>query len=243
MPRKAARPPISEERAAPGGVAAVDRALSLLESFTILTPLLTLSELAERTKQYKSTVLRLLASLEYSHLIRRHSDGRFGLGSAVARLNAVYARSFSVGDIVMPALRELVDTTLESASYHVRQGDHDLCLYRIDSPHSVRDHASAGDLRPLKEGIGGQVLAAFSGAGGPRYTRIRRERVLVADGLFQAEVAGIAVPVFAAAGEMAGALVLTMPSTRLRAALTQEVQAMAQRITQHLSGHREHADG
>jgi DNA-binding IclR family transcriptional regulator len=236
MPRKAAQPPVSEERAAPGGVASVDRALSLMDSFTITSPLLTLSELAERTKQYKSTVLRLLASLEYAHLVRRHSDGRFGLGSAIARLSAVYATSFSVADVVMPALRELVELTRESAAFHVRQGDQDLCLYRIDSPHPVRDHASAGDLQPLHLGAGGMVMAAFGGATGTRHARIRREKLLVADGLFEPEVAGIAAPVFGADGTLAGVLVLTMPSTRLRAGHGEVVRGLAQRLSGQLGG-------
>ncbi|GEM_PF-6644725 len=38
MPRKAALPPLSEQQAAAGGVAAVDRALSLLDAFTAETP-------------------------------------------------------------------------------------------------------------------------------------------------------------------------------------------------------------
>ncbi len=236
MPRKAARPPVSEERPAPGGVASVDRALSLLALFTIDTPLLTLSEMAERTQQYKSTVLRLLASLEFAHLVRRRSDGRFGLGSAVARLHAVYAVSHSIGDIVLPVLRELVAATRESAAFHVRQGDAELCLLRVDSPNPVRDHASAGDLLPLAQGIAGHVIAAFDGAPGVRAARVRRERLLVADGRFEPEVAGIAAPVFGADDGLAGVLVLTMPSTRLDDGHAATVQAAAARIAEQL-GH------
>jgi DNA-binding IclR family transcriptional regulator len=40
---------------------------------------------------YKSTALRLLASLEHAGLVQRHADGRYALGPEVARLNAVYA--------------------------------------------------------------------------------------------------------------------------------------------------------
>jgi hypothetical protein len=56
---------VADENAAPGGVAAVDRALSVLGAFQDGDAALSLAELAERTRLYKSTVLRLLASLEH----------------------------------------------------------------------------------------------------------------------------------------------------------------------------------
>src|SRR5688572_16846594 len=63
------------------GVAAVERALSILDAFTDQDPQLTLGELAKRTKMYKSTILRLARSLEnYGYLVRAE-DGVFRLGS------------------------------------------------------------------------------------------------------------------------------------------------------------------
>jgi len=236
MPKRAVLRPVSEQQAAAGGVASVDRALSLLEVFTTDHPVLSLSELADRTRQYKSTVLRLLASLEHSHVVRRHADGRFSLGATVARLHAVYTSSFSLGEAVVPFLHDLVLRTHESAAFHVRQGDKELCLQRVDSPHTVRDHTRAGDLQPLNGSVAGQVLRAYSGAAGARYEQIRRDQCLVADGDIVPELAGISAPVFGANGELLGALVLTMPSTRMQAAHTDDVRQAAQRMTQRLGG-------
>lgn len=42
-----------------------------------------------------------------------------------------------------------------SASFHVRQGNQRLCLFRVDSPQPIRDHIRAGDLLPLDRGVGG----------------------------------------------------------------------------------------
>jgi DNA-binding IclR family transcriptional regulator len=236
MPRKAAQVPVSEERPAPGGVASVDRALSVLNAFTTQTPLLSLSELAERTRQYKSTVLRMLASLEFAHLVRRHSDGRFGLGSAVARLHAIYTTSFSFGDVVLPALHGLVAETRESAAFHVQQGDQVLCLYRVDSPHAVRDHARAGDVLPLARGVAGHVFASYSGVRGPLHTKTRRLQVLVDEGRIEAEVAGVAAPTFGPAGDVIGVVVLTMPSTRLQAGYAMRIRDVARELTEQFGG-------
>ena len=236
MPRKAAQPSLSAQQAAPGGVAAVDRAMSLIDAFSPESPVLGLAELAERTQQYKSTVLRLLASLEHSHIVQRQRDGRFSLGPAIARLHAVYSASFSLESVVLPVLRELVAATRESAAFHVRQGDQRLSLYRVDSTQSVRDHTKAGDLLPLDRGAGGRVLLAFSGARGVRYTKIRRDQILVASGDRVPDLAGIAAPVFGAEGELVGAVALTIPANRLQARHSAPVRRAALAITEQLGG-------
>src|SRR5437764_4215464 len=96
MPKKAIAPSLAEENSAPGGGAAVDRALSLLAAFRSGDRTLTLSELAARTRLYKSTALRLLASLEHARLVVRQGEGVYSVGPEVARLHAVFTGSFSL---------------------------------------------------------------------------------------------------------------------------------------------------
>ena len=213
MPRYPTAPP-QRSSAEAGGVAAVDRALLLLAAFRVGDRSLSLIELAGRAGLVKSTALRLLASLIHFGLVQKLDDGRYALGSEIARLQSIYTSSFALEAMVMPALRELVDRTRESAVYHVRQGDMRLCLYRVESPQPVRDHVQVGELVPLDRGAGGRVLTAFAGAEGSLYERIRRERVVAVVGDRTPELAGIASPVFAANGDVTGAVTLTMPSNR-----------------------------
>ncbi|NDZ18096.1 IclR family transcriptional regulator [Variovorax sp. WS11] len=236
MPRRSAIPALADQNAAEGGIVTLDRALSLLAAFTSTTPVLALSELAERTQIYKSTVLRMLASLEHANLVHRLPDGRYALGSEVERLHQVFAGSFSLEAVVMPVLSDLVDKTRESAAFYVRQGDQRLCLYRVHSPRPVRDHMQPGDLLPLDRGAGGRILLAYSGAKGAMYSRIRREQIVVLVGDRVPELAGIGAPVFDAAGALAGALTLTMPAERLDRQHAEFVSLAARRITTALSG-------
>lgn len=231
MPRYPSRGPAN---ASAEGVAAVDRALMLLTSFRDGDRALGLPELVERTGLVKSTALRLLASLIHFGLVQRQEDGRYALGSEVARLQSVYTASFSLEAIVMPALRELVRVTRESAVYHVRQGDARLCLYRVASPQPIRDHAQVGDLFPLDRGAGGRVISAFSGGRSALHARIRREGYAALVGDRTPEVAGIAAPVFGAQGELAGAVTLTMPSTRFDETHVEPTIAAARRISTQL---------
>lgn len=239
MPRKAAQPALADEDTAPGGAAAVDRALSLLASFRTGDASLSLAELAGRTRLYKSTALRLLASLEHARLLQRTPEGRYALGPELARLHGLYAASFSLEAQVMPVLHALVAATKESAAFHVRQGDQRLCLYRVDSPQLLRDHIRAGDLLPLDRGAGGRVLLAFGPGGGGRgklYDQIRRDGVFVSGGDRVPGLAGISAPVWAAHGELAGAITLTLPETRLKPGFAATVRAAAQALSKRLGG-------
>lgn len=225
--------------AAPGGAAAVDRALSLLAAYRTGDGALTLAELAARTGLYKSTALRLLASLEHARLVQRQEDGRYALGAELARLHGIYAASFSLDRVVLPVLKQLVAQTGESAAYHVRQGDARLCLLRVDSPQPVRDHIAQGDLLPLRRGTGGRVLSAFDpqlAKAAPARDRkllaqIREHGWFAAVGDRLAEVAGISAPVFDAGGAVAAAVTLTMPSHRFEERHVAPVLAAARRLS------------
>jgi DNA-binding IclR family transcriptional regulator len=236
MPRKAAQQSVADANAAPGGAAAVDRALSILATFSTGQAVQSLAEIAERTMLYKSTVLRLLASLEHARLVQQTADGRYALGPEIARLYGSYSASTSLDTVVLPVMRELVNDTQESASFHVRQGDQRLCLYRVDSPQPIRDHIKVGDLLPLDRGVGGRVIMAFSGAEGAVYDEVRKNKVLSLTGDRLEGVAGISAPVFDAMDKLVGALTLTMPITRFREAYTQVVKRAAMSITKGLGG-------
>ena len=236
MPRKPAVPSVADLNAAVGGVATLDRALAVLAVFSGELPNPTLADIAGRTRIHKSTVLRMMSSLEHAHLVAKLPDGRYALGPEIARLHLVYANSFSLEPLVMPVLRGLVQQTQESAAYYIREGNKRLCLHRVDSPRPVRDHIRVGDLLPLEHGAGGRVMLAYEGAPGEIYARIRREQVAVLAGDRVAEVAGVAAPVFSAGGRLVGALTLTMPAERLDPAFAQPVLQAARHLTAQLGG-------
>lgn len=236
MPKKSSRASVADEQAAPGGAAAVDRAISLLAAFQPGDKSLTVTQLAERTRLYNSTVLRLLASLAHGRLLRRTSDGQWALGPEVARLAAMYSESFSLEDVVLPEMRSLVQRTRESVAFHVRQGDQRLVLFRVDSPQLLRDHVRAGDLLPLDRGAGGRVLSAFGGAKGRLYDQVRRDGYVMVTSDRVPGLVGISAPVWRSGQELVGALTLTVPEQRVEPSFTGELRASAARLTAALGG-------
>ena len=235
MPRKPSNPSLADEQAAPGGAAAVDRALSVLSAFRSGDTALSVTELAERTRLYKSTVLRLLASLAHGGLVRKTSEGLWALGPELSRLAAIYTASFSLEDVVLPVMRALVAQTGESVALHIRQGEQRLCLYRVDSPQLLRDHVQAGDVLPLDRGAGGRVLMAFGGAKGKLYDKIRRDGYIHASSDRVPGLVGVSAPVWRGDGQLVGALTLTVPEGRFREVFVEQLRVAAARLCAQLT--------
>lgn len=223
-----------------GGVAAVERALAILDAFTEQDRSLTLAQVATRTGFYKSTILRLAASLEKKGYLIRLADGSWRVGAAAARLGAVYQAAFDLGDIVEPVLQQVVAETGETAAFHVRDGKVRISLYRVESPQRIRDHVRQGEHLPLDRGAGGKVLLAFTGGKGGEAEQIRRDKLCVSRGDRIADLGGISAPVFGDGLKLVGALTVSLPLSRFDEAAVKKhrrvVLAHAAALTRALGG-------
>ena len=198
-----------------GGVAAVHRALSILDAFTETDQKLGLAELAKRTGLYKSTLLRLAKSLEKFGYLIRSDDGSYRLGSKVLFLGSLYQRNFRTSEFVPQVLRQIVEELHEGASFYVRDEEQRVCLHRIDAHRAVRDSVHEGDRLPLTVGAAGHVILAFNGRSGERYDEIRKNMYAASYGERDPETAAIACPVFGLDQKFVGALSISGPRYRI----------------------------
>lgn len=213
-----------DQEDSPQGVAALDRAIAILMAFTPEDRALSLAELAARTGLYKSTILRLAASLLRGGMLERLPDGQYRVGPALFALGSIYQRSVATADVLLPIMRELSEQTGESVAFYVRSGDVRTCLYRVESRHAIRHIVREGDVLPLEAGSGGRVLAAFSGAEGPVYDAIRRDHVHLSLGERDPETSGLSAPVFAPGRRLVGALTVAGPRSRLDGAALRRME-------------------
>jgi DNA-binding IclR family transcriptional regulator len=216
---------VQQNEHAESGVAAVDRALSLLAAFRPGEAALPLRELAARTGLYKSTILRLLASLERARCVERRPDASWALGPMLFFWGSLYRRGLGLEDHAPATLAALAQATGESASFWVREGSQRLCLFRAESDRPVRAHVQAGDLLALDRGASGRVLMGQ----GTSATFGERDP----------ELAAIAAPVRGPGGELLGALSISGPRARIEAALETRraaVKQAADALTRRLGG-------
>jgi DNA-binding IclR family transcriptional regulator len=200
-----------------GGVAAVDRAMRLLMAFVDGPDTLSLADLARRTGLYKSTVLRLAASLERAGALHRDPGGDFRLGPTVFRLGTRYIDAFDLRAHALPVMQRLADETGESTSFYVREGAVRVCVFRVHATqHRILHYLRPGTQFPADTGAAGRVLTSWSAPYREDAEAIRADVLaLSVAGRTIADTAAMSVPVFGANRELVGAISLAGPATRL----------------------------
>lgn len=224
------------------GVAAVDRALDVLEAVERAGEALTLAELAKRTGLIKSTVLRLTSNWIKRGYLRRNNDGSFQLGPALARLGASYQTSFQLADHVLPVLNDLTRSTGESSSFYIRHEDIRTCLFRVNSDqHLLLHFARVGTQFPYHTGASGRVIRAFTDPPLEEDDDVRRSLFATSIGSRTLSgTAAVAAPVFGVDGAFIGAVSLVAPATRFDKRslpmLRETIREGARRITESIGG-------
>ncbi|OWT53741.1 IclR family transcriptional regulator [Candidimonas nitroreducens] len=221
------------------GVAAVDRALAIVDAVANRSEPITLADLSRATGFYKSTLLRLIVSLEKAALVVRRTDGRYTLGPYAHRLGCAYEATYQITETILPLLQELVDNGSESASFHVY---HDVglrqCLLRVDSHHSTLDRIRVGDLLPLSRGAAGRLISNYVVK---RQLEGEDGLLVISMGERDPNCAAVAAPVFGPDGGLHGAISLSGPKERFTPQAIKKmshlVQDAAQSATRSLGGH------
>lgn len=216
-------------RPAVTGVASADRVLTVLTAFKMGDTALELAELADRTGLIKSTIMRLMVSLENYGLITRLADGRYQLATEIMRLNTVYQDGLDLERHITPLLHTLTQETGETASFYVRHGAYRMCLYRVNSPHHLRLHLQPGDTRPMDGAAGAEALRT------PYSLAAKMMKPIYSVGATDPHASSMALPIFGPGENLIGALVLSGPASRLTAEQAQTLHPLFQRAAVQLT--------
>lgn len=154
----------SDEGQKPGSrhVRAVERAVSILRSFTVAEPHQSVAVIAGRTGLDKATTARLLATLADCGLVVHDRDGRsFCLSQGILGLARAVPQGMNVQSCAEPVLSDLSQRTACIAFLATFADDGAVCLARamVDPPIRVQLW-SPGELRPYNQGAGPRLLFA-----------------------------------------------------------------------------------
>lgn len=218
-------------------VRAVERALDILTCFRDAADL-SLTEIAARVDLHKSTVHRLLASLEGKGFVVRNAvTERYRLGFRVWELSANMLQSGDPEVLLLPEMERLRDQLGETVSLYVRDGVERVRVQAVQSSQAIRRVAPIGSRLPLYVGASSKVLVAFAGPDvealvlqaadwptwleRPTYVQQLREtrEQGFATSIEEREpgAAAIAAPIFNRAHKLVAALAVSGPSNRLTA--------------------------
>jgi DNA-binding IclR family transcriptional regulator len=224
-----------------------------------------LAALAKTVGLPKSTILRLLRSLERRNLVVRGVQGESSLGIGVLVLSAAFHGHLDLRRRSVPHLRWLRDATGETSSLQVAVGMELTCIERVESKFELKWVTEIGRRWPLCSGAAGKVLvgclpqaqrdAILRGVKLPRLTgrsiADRRRFGHVLDGVraqgYAVSVdetvmgaAGIAAPVWNGDGRVVAALAIAGPSSRFAPKhirpLAKAAVAAAQALSSELRG-------
>lgn len=227
----------TEKYSVPG----LERGLRILAEFSRQTPTLTAPDLARRLQVPRTTVFRLLVTLENLGFVERLNNGRdYQLGTAVLRLGFEYLASLSITDLSRPILERLRNETGYSSNLVIRDA-RDIVYVQKVAPSSVfSSSVHIGTRLPAHATVLGRVLLSHHTLGqlqqlypeehlqahGPntpgtvhdlfRLLQTDKNRgYVLEEGFFESNISTIAAPVFDDTGKVTAALGLTVPAVHI----------------------------
>jgi len=220
-------------------VRAVDRALDILLCFSREKPALSLTQIAASIGMSKSTVHRLLATLEKKRFLTRNAGtGKYQLGFRFMEL-AGQVMDYANESWATPYLEELAEQFGETVDLAILDGAHVIYLRVIESRQRVKIAAAIGQRLPAFCTASGKAFLAylpaeqvkkFLHAGLTRFTertltsqkrladdlRATRERgFAISQAEFEKDINAVAVPILGMDGKPILAIAIAGPSFRL----------------------------
>jgi DNA-binding IclR family transcriptional regulator len=174
-------------------VAAVQRALAVLDELAAANAELGTNELARRTGINASTVSRLLATLAAARIVEHSPEtGRYRLGLRLLELGNAVLERLDVRTIARSRLQTLVDATGETATLSAPGQAESSTIDVVQGTSTVQSVARLGRPGPGHATATGKIVLAFGGQPLPsgRLTRYT-ERTIVDRRVLERELAAV----------------------------------------------------
>ena len=144
------------------GIRAVERAFDLLFRLAEGEPGVSLQQLAREVRCSKSTVHRLLTTLERIGVVERDTRSRqYRLGQRVHALAREAWPQLDLRQLALPHMRRLRDESDETVTLHLIDGPAHVVVEQCESPQEVRRVHPLGQRIPLLAGATAKAILAF----------------------------------------------------------------------------------
>lgn len=143
-------------------VRSVERALTILQCFTLDESALTLMEIARKMDLPMSTTVRIVSTLQKMGFLDRNADKTYSLGSRAYSVGCVARAHFRIQKVAYPFMVQIRDATKEAVSLYGFEGESRVCYEHVPSLLSMRCVVRPGDHFPLFAGAAGKCLLAYA---------------------------------------------------------------------------------
>jgi DNA-binding IclR family transcriptional regulator len=221
-------------------IKSIKNGLDILACFSHETPEIGVTDTANKLRLSKSTVSRLLSTLQQGNLVIQVPPyQKYRLGPKILDLASIFLSNFEWRMIAIPHLKDLRDKSDETVTVFIVQGNERVCIEKFDSSHELRPVLSLGGRYPLHAGAAGKLLLAYLSpemrkkildqTGLPRFTlrtittlkeieyelaKTRRDGYAVSLAERALHISSVTAPIRDFAGEVIAALNLSGPTVR-----------------------------
>ncbi len=214
------------------GVRSVQRALEILALLTEDRPVVSIREIVEATGLAKTTVIRLVQTLEQNGLLWGTQNG-YMAGPGLWRWTHLARSSWELPPETRRQMRDLGARQRETVNLYMLRDIYRVCVAQQESPQPLRHVVHVGDELPLWSGASAKVLlreapesllirVARSSPYGDAHVKRLHEWIdqaahdgwAVSHGEREEGLSAVAVPITGRSGRVAAALSLSGPTVR-----------------------------
>jgi len=245
-------------------VPALERGLRLLQLFNRQQVTLGAPDIARALQLSRSTVFRLLQTLEALGFVESH-NGQWRLGAAVLRLGFEYAASLEITELARPLIDRLRDDTGCAAQLAIRDGSEVVFVLRASDPSAFSSNVQVGTRMPAHATVLGRMFlidlseaelrALYPQSRLPAYSehtprsvaelsrQLQQDRLrghAVSESFFERGISAIAAPVRDGSARVVASLSITVSQPRIEPAsrreqLVQQVMQAADTLSHRLN--------
>ncbi|PZE19340.1 IclR family transcriptional regulator [Paenibacillus xerothermodurans] len=240
----------------------VVKSMDLLNLFLANTKL-TLNEMVHLSGIPKTSVHRMIGSLEDMGFLNKDDEGKYSLGLLFLQFGQLVADRLDIRRVALPVMQSLRDDVEEAVNLIVKDGNESIYIEKLESIHPVRLYTKIGRRAPLYAGACSRVILAYLpeheideylnqnqlqpiGLGTITYKQqlrlVLEESRLKGYTLSYSELenytAALAAPIFDYTGQIAGGISIAGPDSRFGQdrlpELVEKVKAAADEISRKL---------
>ncbi|MEV0900777.1 IclR family transcriptional regulator [Actinoplanes sp. NPDC049802] len=235
------------------GVRSVQRALGILGLLTDDRPIISVRDIVEATGLAKTTVLRLVSTLEQNGLLWATSGG-YMAGPGLWRWAHLARRGWELPPETQSGMRELAARCRETVNLYVARDVHRVCVAQQESPQPLRHVVHVGDELPMWAGASSKVLLrdapptlldriAKGSPHGPGHASVMRAWIdeTTRNGFGESHgereegLSAVAAPIVGRSGTVVAALSLSGPTVRFTPAKVAEFAADLKRMARQIA--------
>ncbi|MFJ8235384.1 IclR family transcriptional regulator [Ureibacillus sp. NPDC094379] len=138
----------------------VVRSMDILNLFIEHTEL-SFQEIIELSEIPKTTVYRMLKSLEEMEFLEKGLDAKYRLGMILLKFGNLLYNRLDVRKIAYPIMQELHSDVKEAINLVIRDGEEAIYIEKIDDKQKVRLYTAVGRKSPLHAGACPRAIFSF----------------------------------------------------------------------------------